>query len=71
MTNYSVNKNSENFVANKDANDDLSGSKWSMAGLKDFFRINGINSDLIFERMEDVAIKTILSIENTMYSSCE
>ena len=31
LTNYSVNKKSQNFVRNTDAKDDAEGSKWSLA----------------------------------------
>ena len=33
LTNYSINKNSENFVPNKDANEQDKGNKWSLSAL--------------------------------------
>lgn len=71
LTNYSVNKFNENFVQNDDPDDDCKGHKWSLAAFKDFLNINGVNADVIFERIEDLAIKTILSIESLVFSSFE
>ena len=71
LTNYSVNKNSNNFVANDDPVDDYKGHKWSLMALKDYLRLNGINCDLIFERIEDLVIKTIISTESLVYSAFE
>ena len=71
MTNYSVNKNSEQFVANTDPFEDHVGSKWSITSLRDFFSVNNINGDLIFERIDDVIIKTILSTESMNFSASE
>ncbi|EAS01764.2 tubulin-tyrosine ligase family protein (macronuclear) [Tetrahymena thermophila SB210] len=71
LTNYSVNKYAQNFVPNKDAQDDAQGSKWSLTAFKDYLKINGINYQLIFDRIEDLAVKTILSIENMMNSAFE
>jgi tubulin polyglutamylase TTLL5 len=71
LTNYSVNKNSSNFVENTDALDDATGTKWSLAALKDFFKLHGLNANLLFERIEDLCIKTILSIEGQVYYAFE
>ena len=70
MTNFSVNKRSEKFVKNKDPGIDGEGSKWSLNALqKEFFEL-GLDFDRIFERIEDVIIKAVISIEphivNTM-----
>ena len=34
LTNYSLNKHSRNFVKNQDANNDSTGSKWSLSAFK-------------------------------------
>ena len=38
LTNYSLNKYSENFVPNDDPDDACVGHKWSLPALKDFLR---------------------------------
>jgi hypothetical protein len=38
LTNYSLNKNNPNFIANKDPNEDGVGSKWSLTALRKAFR---------------------------------
>ncbi len=62
-----MNKNSTNFVPNSDPENDLYGSKWSLAALKDFLKVNNINVEQIFKEIEDIGIKTIISCENLMY----
>jgi len=69
LTNYSVNKNNENFVANTNSDQDNTGSKWSLTALKSYFQSQSINMDIIIERIEEILVKTILSIENTTYSA--
>ncbi|EAS05014.3 tubulin-tyrosine ligase family protein (macronuclear) [Tetrahymena thermophila SB210] len=71
LTNYSINKNSNNFVSNKDAQEDFKGSKWSLASLKDYLRVNGINVEQLFDKIEDMIVKTIISIEGQIFSSFE
>lgn len=51
-------------MANNDANADGVGSKWSLVALKKAFKEQGIDEQLIFKKIEDVIIKTILSAEN-------
>ena len=48
----------------QDASEDFKGSKWSLASLKDYLRVNGVNVELIFEKIEDMIVKTIISIES-------
>ncbi len=66
-----MNKNSTKFVVNNDPINDYTGSKWSISALKDFLRLNGINVDLLWEKIEDLCVKTILSIENIVYGAFE
>jgi hypothetical protein len=41
LTNYSINKTNKNgFVQNRDANNDIMGSKWSLTGLRKVLRAN-------------------------------
>ena len=71
LTNYSVNKYSNNFRENTDARDSASGSKWSLSGLINVFNQNGIDSEKILIKIKDIIIKTILSIETAVFSAFE
>ena len=63
LTNYSVNKYNANFIANDDPDEDGVGSKWSLAALKNYLEKHGINSDAIWVKIDEIMIKTVLSIE--------
>lgn len=69
LTNYSVNKNNENFIANTNSGQDCTGSKWSLSALKNYLQTQNINTDIIMERIEEILVKTILSIENTTFAA--
>jgi len=69
LTNWSVNKHSENFIVNTGAEADGSGSKWSFTALRKKFEEMNINHEEIFEKIKDIAIKTIISVEPFMLNS--
>lgn len=69
MTNYSVNKNNTNFIQNEDAYEDNYGHKWSFSALKQVLIKYGINVKFLEDAIEDIIIKTILSIESTIFNS--
>ena len=71
LTNYSVNKFNANFVANEDPSADGVGSKWSITALKKYFASQGINDELIWRKVEEIMIKTVLAIEPIIKSSCD
>ncbi len=71
LTNYSVNKYNANFVANVDPSADGVGSKWSLTALRKYFAGIGVNDEFIWTRIEEIMIKTILSIEPIVKSSCD
>ncbi|XP_076823431.1 uncharacterized protein LOC143469566 [Clavelina lepadiformis] len=62
LTNYSINKKSGEFQQNDDASI-CQGHKWSLTALWGFLQQQGINTDKIWERMKDIIIKTIISVE--------
>lgn len=70
LTNFSVNKRSEKFVKNQDACVDGEGSKWSLNALRKVFKEKNLEFDPVFEKIHDVIIKALISIEphivNTM-----
>jgi tubulin polyglutamylase TTLL4 len=68
LTNYSVNKESEHFERNSDAAKDGEGSKWSLTALWKHLRDAGIDVDALRERIHDLVVKTIISVEHSVVS---
>ena len=48
---------------------DGEGSKWSLSALKKHYLENGIDYDAIFEKIEDIIIKTFITVEQHMTRS--
>ena len=69
LTNFSVNKKNVNFVKNDNAEEDRSGSKWSLKALRQAFKEQGIDDKGIWRKIEDVCIKTVISAEPYMFSA--
>lgn len=63
LTNYSINKKNDKYINNVNADIDDTGHKWSFAGLTKHLEHIGINMDLMWSRIYDVVIKSILSID--------
>lgn len=64
LTNFSVNKRSENFKSNKnDGNDEENTSKWSFKALRKAYEQRNINFDYVFAQVKDVIVKTLISVE--------
>eukprot|EP00347_Sterkiella_histriomuscorum_P013399 403364853 len=68
LTNYSINKNNENFVQNENADEDDSGFKWSFSALCEHFQDQGIDVNLMWSKIYDVIIKSSLSIDDHVNS---
>lgn len=70
LTNYSINKKNTNFVKNEDADHDDVGFKWSLqAFMKHLKTYKQVDIDLLWSRIYDLIIKSILCGENHVYSS--
>lgn len=69
LTNYSVNKNNANYVKNKLGEDQQNSSKWTFDQLRKYYRENGIDDVIIFERIKEVLNKVIISAESSMLSA--
>jgi tubulin polyglutamylase TTLL4 len=65
LTNFSVNKKSENFKMNKGkgGEEEESSSKWSFKALKKAYEDRGISYDYVFAQIKDVIVKTLISVE--------
>ncbi len=59
LTNYSVNKKSQNFKIEEDTFDGL---KWSLSQLWAYFKENGVDFTDTWNRIKDIVIKTIFLI---------
>lgn len=69
LTNYSVNKESENFIGNEEAFAGDYGSKWSLHALRKRYQSLGIDFIQIFRRIEEIVVKTIIAIEPHLFNS--
>lgn len=59
LTNYSINKKNENFVANEVLENDDVGYKWSLSAFCSHLEQVGIDMDLLWSRIYDTIIKTL------------
>ncbi|BFZ02231.1 hypothetical protein BsWGS_05270 [Bradybaena similaris] len=71
LTNYSINMENEQYVKNIDSNVENEGSKWSLGALLRYFKSQGIDTAAIMFSIEDVVIKTILSVEWKVGTACK
>jgi len=64
LTNYSINKKNDNFVQNENQEQDDFGFKWSLSAFCKHLEQVGIDMDLLWSRIYDVILKTIISGEH-------
>lgn len=67
LTNYSINKESENFVQNENPMG-CEGSKWTLTSLWRHFSSSGIDHVPIWEKVKDIVIKSLLSVQTCLSS---
>uniref|UniRef100_A0A663MSY8 Tubulin tyrosine ligase like 6 n=1 Tax=Athene cunicularia TaxID=194338 RepID=A0A663MSY8_ATHCN len=68
LTNYAINKHNENFIQ-----DDTIGSKRKLSTLNAWMRDNSYNTTKLWENIEDIIIKTLISAHPVVkhnYQSC-
>jgi tubulin polyglutamylase TTLL5 len=70
LTNYSLNKFSENFIKNTDPTQEDVGHKWTVSALLRHLSKEGVDTKLLMVRMEDIVIKTLLSIQPQVSAAC-
>jgi len=63
LTNYSINKKADNFMENQRLHEDNYGHKWSLSALNRHLRHVGTDVDLMWNRINDLIVKTLLSVE--------
>jgi hypothetical protein len=71
LTNYAINKKNENFVSNENSEQDDVGYKWSLGAFCLHLERAGIDMDLMWSRIYDVIIKSILSGEHHVYKALQ
>lgn len=71
LTNYSLNKHSKDFEIPSNEIKDNVGSKWSLSALKQYFKAHQIDFMIIWEQIEDIIVKTIISVELRITSLCQ
>lgn len=62
LTNYSVNKKNSEYQTNSD-DKACQGHKWALKALWQYLGMKGINTTLIWEKIKDIVIKTIIASE--------
>lgn len=69
LTNYSVNKRSDDFVKNEDPDRDDEGSKWSLTALWKYLeREEGVDVPKLQTRIKDILVKTLIAGEHSIVS---
>ena len=63
LTNYSINKKSENFVQNQNLSERDFGNKWSLSALQSHLERLGIDMKAVWARIYDSIIKSLISVE--------
>ena len=71
LTNYSVQKRSENFVKSNSNQDPEASNKWSFETLRTKLEEQGVDSEVLFERIGDIVVKTMISIEPQVLAAME
>jgi hypothetical protein len=66
LTNYSINKKNDKFIANENCEQDDFGYKWSLGAFCKHLDQVGIDMNLLWSRIYDLIIKTLLCSENTI-----
>ena len=69
LTNYSINKKSQNYVQNENLDNDDYGFKWSLSAFCKHLEQIDIDMDLFWSRIFDIIIKSFLSAEHTIFSA--
>ena len=69
LTNYSINKKNDKFIANENVEQYNYGYKWSLGAFCKHLEQVGIDMNLLWSRIYDLIIKTLLCSENYVQAS--
>nr|XP_003215124.1 PREDICTED: tubulin polyglutamylase TTLL4 [Anolis carolinensis]XP_008110400.1 PREDICTED: tubulin polyglutamylase TTLL4 [Anolis carolinensis] len=62
LTNYSINKKNIEYKSNADENA-CQGHKWALKALWNYLSQKGVDSEVIWEKIKDIVVKTIIASE--------
>ena len=71
LTNYSINKHNANFKVNDGNENNEFASKKSFKDTNEYLKKKDIDVDLLWRKIEDIIIKTILSVEPLIHNGME
>eukprot|EP01063_Lacrimia_lanifica_P007282 TRINITY_DN1461_c0_g1_i1.p1 TRINITY_DN1461_c0_g1~~TRINITY_DN1461_c0_g1_i1.p1 ORF type:complete len:1115 (+),score=337.47 TRINITY_DN1461_c0_g1_i1:71-3415(+) len=71
LTNYSLNKDNENFVANTDLDNQDKGSKRSIKSIRDWLDRNGHNSEKVWGDINAMVVNTMLALQASLQLNME
>ena len=74
LTNYAINKNSENFVFNEDSTQDDVGHKRSLSSTFKLLAELGHDTEKLWEKIKDLIIKTLCAVQPSLahtYKACQ
>uniref|UniRef100_A0A8D8MNY6 Tubulin polyglutamylase TTLL4 n=1 Tax=Culex pipiens TaxID=7175 RepID=A0A8D8MNY6_CULPI len=67
LTNYSINKLSDKYSANEDA-DACQGHKWTIKSLWTYFNEKGVNTDRLWGALRNLVLRTVLAGEGPIHA---
>lgn len=64
LTNYAINKNSDNFIFNEDHDDDGAGHKRSLTAIWEYIREHEPSCDTtkLWSNIQDIIVKTVITV---------
>ncbi|CAD5231909.1 unnamed protein product [Bursaphelenchus xylophilus] len=71
LTNYSLHKTNEKFIKNTSTASESHGHKWTLGAMFRHMKKDGKDTDLLIARIEDLVVKTLLSIQRVVASTCK
>ena len=71
LCNYSINKYHSDYVASDNVENDDMGHKWSLSAFLKHLKANDINTTQLMQAIEDIIIKSIVSVEFSVNSACK
>ncbi|XP_040571804.1 tubulin polyglutamylase TTLL5 [Lepeophtheirus salmonis] len=71
LCNYSINKYHSDYIKCEDPDTEDKGHKWSLSALLRHLKANSIDTAALMHSIEDVIIKSIISVEIPVNSACK
>ena len=71
LCNYSINKYHSDYIKSEDPDADDQGHKWSLSAFLKHLKASNIDTSQLMKSIEDVIIKSIVSVEFSVNSACK